>query len=297
MAWHILLEPIIEGTPVLSRKIPQTSKLKTVIALVFALGVAGLTLPAYAQQSAEVTFWESVKDSKNPAELQAYLDQYPNGTFSGLARIRIQALRGGTTPPPTATRPPATPPATTGLGPNSVLTSRQRIEEVANILFTLNYQVGDDRTTVTNDLREAIRGWERNTQQPITGDVTQAQLDRLRSARPPTIWGAVSYSWTGATGAVWNRADRRTAEADARKICDEAAGRECSVVATFGNACGASTHAAGDAGKNSYANGYTRSTMAAATEAALNDCRQRAESPNNCAIRNTFCADGSHRQQ
>lgn len=252
-------------------------------------------VPVGAQQSVEVTFWESVKDSKNPAELQAYLNTYPNGTFAALARLRIDALRGGggTPPPRTATTPPA---GGGGLGANSVLTTRAIIQEVANILYTLNYQVGDDRTVVTNDLREAVRGWERNTQQPITGDVTQAQLDRLRSARPPTNWGAVAYSWTGATGAVWNRADRRTAEADARKICDESAGRECSVVATFGDACGASVHSPGDPGKNSYANGYTRSVMQAAIDEALKDCRAKSESPNNCAIRNTFCADGKHQR-
>ncbi|MFM2423543.1 MAG: hypothetical protein RL291_2073 [Pseudomonadota bacterium] len=274
------------------------------VALLTAVGIVIApplgTSPVKAQQSVEVTFWESVKDSKNPAELQAYLDRYPNGTFAALARLRIDSLRGGgapTPPPRTTTTPPPQPPRTNnaGLGPNSVLTTRAIIEEVSNILYTLNYSVGEDRSIVTNDLREAIRGWERNTQQPVTGDVTQAQLDRLRSARPPTIWGAVAYSWTGATGTVWNRPDRRTAEVDARKICDEAAGRECSVVATFGNACGVSVHSPGDAGKNSYANGYTRAKMQDATDAALKDCRERAESPNNCAIRTTFCADGSHR--
>ncbi len=36
--------------------------------------------------------WESVKDSNNAAELQAYLDQFPNGIFSGVARARIKML-------------------------------------------------------------------------------------------------------------------------------------------------------------------------------------------------------------
>lgn len=43
--------------------------------------------------SAEITFWESVRNSQNPAELQAYLDQYPNGVFAPLARARLQTLR------------------------------------------------------------------------------------------------------------------------------------------------------------------------------------------------------------
>jgi hypothetical protein len=40
----------------------------------------------------ETLFWQSVKDSKFPADFQAYLEQYPNGTFSGLARVRVDAL-------------------------------------------------------------------------------------------------------------------------------------------------------------------------------------------------------------
>ena len=47
---------------------------------------------ALAQTPAEITFWESVRDSKNPVELQAYLDQYPNGAYAVLARARLAAL-------------------------------------------------------------------------------------------------------------------------------------------------------------------------------------------------------------
>lgn len=43
---------------------------------------------------AEVVFWESVRNSRNPDELQAYVDRYPNGTFVPLAKARIAALGG-----------------------------------------------------------------------------------------------------------------------------------------------------------------------------------------------------------
>lgn len=42
--------------------------------------------------AAEITFWNSVKDSENPAELEAYLNAFPEGTFAALARIRLKAL-------------------------------------------------------------------------------------------------------------------------------------------------------------------------------------------------------------
>lgn len=49
--------------------------------------------------SPEVTFWESVRDSDDPAELEAYLKAYPDGQFAPLARIRLQGLRQPDVPP------------------------------------------------------------------------------------------------------------------------------------------------------------------------------------------------------
>ncbi len=40
----------------------------------------------------ELSFWESVRASDNPALIRAYLDKYPNGEFSALAQIRIDEL-------------------------------------------------------------------------------------------------------------------------------------------------------------------------------------------------------------
>jgi hypothetical protein len=41
---------------------------------------------------AEVVFWDSVRDGTDVAGFEAYLAQYPNGTFAALARARIAAL-------------------------------------------------------------------------------------------------------------------------------------------------------------------------------------------------------------
>ena len=43
----------------------------------------------------ELSFWESVRESDNPALIQAYLQKYPNGEFSALAEIRIGELTPG----------------------------------------------------------------------------------------------------------------------------------------------------------------------------------------------------------
>lgn len=44
-------------------------------------------------------FWDQVKDSKNPDELSAYLEQYPKGLYAPLARVRLKALREAKAPP------------------------------------------------------------------------------------------------------------------------------------------------------------------------------------------------------
>jgi adenylate cyclase len=41
----------------------------------------------------ELSFWESVRESDNPALIQAYLEKYPNGEFMALAEIRLAELK------------------------------------------------------------------------------------------------------------------------------------------------------------------------------------------------------------
>jgi hypothetical protein len=50
------------------------------------------SIPADAS-AMELSFWDSVKNSSEPEDFEAYLNQYPNGTFAVLARRRIQNLR------------------------------------------------------------------------------------------------------------------------------------------------------------------------------------------------------------
>ena len=54
--------------------------------------VDSVSNPALAQQ--ETVFWESIRDSMNPAEFEAYLRQFPAGVFRALATVRLAALRG-----------------------------------------------------------------------------------------------------------------------------------------------------------------------------------------------------------
>jgi adenylate cyclase len=48
-------------------------------------------LSAESEVALELAMWESVKDG-SPAELETYLEQYPDGTFASLARTRLNAV-------------------------------------------------------------------------------------------------------------------------------------------------------------------------------------------------------------
>ena len=48
-----------------------------------------------ASAEVELVFWQSIADSTNPAEFEAYLRRFPNGMFRDLAQIRLEAVRAG----------------------------------------------------------------------------------------------------------------------------------------------------------------------------------------------------------
>ncbi len=113
--------------------------------------------PVYAGETAngvgsqfELLFWQSVAGSEDRNQYEAYLAQYPRGTFSGLARAKIALLdRAGRTaaaplpsvaiPAPAASPPPASPPPAmvteapppaTGAAPEGTLTLAQQLREL-----------------------------------------------------------------------------------------------------------------------------------------------------------------------
>ena len=69
----------------------------------FFVPPAGATTPpadsttAAHDQAVDLAFWDSIKDSTNPANFEAYLQQFPNGAFTPLARVRLAELSGAQT--------------------------------------------------------------------------------------------------------------------------------------------------------------------------------------------------------
>lgn len=48
--------------------------------------------PPSESNNAEITFWNSIKDSESVSEFDAYLSQYPKGTFAALAMVKKQEI-------------------------------------------------------------------------------------------------------------------------------------------------------------------------------------------------------------
>ena len=60
-----------------------------------------------ASAELEALFWQSIANSTNPAEFEAYLRRFPNGMFSELAQIRLEALRSPVNDPPASAGRPS----------------------------------------------------------------------------------------------------------------------------------------------------------------------------------------------
>ena len=67
-----------------------------------APAVSGAQQSAAASAELEGLFWQSVMNSTNPAEFEAYLRRFPDGLFSELAEARLSALRAPAGGPPGA---------------------------------------------------------------------------------------------------------------------------------------------------------------------------------------------------
>ena len=97
-----------------------------------ANGTAAPANSAVDALDTEKTFWDSVKDSKDPDEIQMYLTKYPKGYFVDLANAKLQELKGGTQVASAATNSAATNSAATitpqPVQPNQPAPSAQSVQ-------------------------------------------------------------------------------------------------------------------------------------------------------------------------
>ena len=107
-------------------------RLLLVLGIGFACGAQAGVDPA------DLAFWTSLR-SDNPAELQAYLEAFPNGRFAELARIRLKAARAAfAVPLPSAAASQPSPPATAAVVQASVVPAKQSLRSVEPVIVDLD---------------------------------------------------------------------------------------------------------------------------------------------------------------
>ena len=172
--------------------------------------LATLCIPAYAQTPASVTapsgaaaqlaaerlaaereFWASVKASEDPADIRAYLEQFPGGMFESLARNRLKRLEEAAQPQaPQVTAAPAVQtqeaaPAPSP-SPESVeealgLTRTQRIH-VQRGLTALGLDVGAADGIFGRRTRAGIAKWQLSRGEATTGYLDAEAVETLLKA-------------------------------------------------------------------------------------------------------------------
>jgi peptidoglycan hydrolase-like protein with peptidoglycan-binding domain len=242
--------------------------------------------PAEEATAAEIAFWNSVKDSKSVDEIRTYLKTYPKGTFAELARVKIKGLEGGGTS------------AVAGAGEAAARLSEADIRDIQGRLYNLNFQIAKTDGQLDVATVDAIRGWQKAMGLPATGDMTATQLQRLRSQKPPGIWGAIGYSGQGTLAPVWNLASRQDAEAKALAGCKSRTAVECKVVTVAATQCAAIARfverSADGSGNITGLVAARQSSLSNAQLLALLACNKDPRSLGRCEIHAKVCANGTH---
>jgi formylglycine-generating enzyme required for sulfatase activity len=129
------------------------------------------TAPATTGIDRDALFWQSIQGSEKVSDFEAYLSQFPKGTFAALARSRIEDLKGRQV----ASLPPAAAP--------SLAPSKDQIRETQRLLATLGYDPGPADGIMGRGTRTAIERFQRQSGRSADVMVSDELLDSLRKAR------------------------------------------------------------------------------------------------------------------
>jgi peptidoglycan hydrolase-like protein with peptidoglycan-binding domain len=146
----------------------------------------------------EVVFWQSIQNSNSPAQFQAYLDEYPNGTFAPLARARIEEMKAKPADTVRSGEKVASLPPPDGAVPaaeeveRSIGMTKQGRSRVQLALTLLGYKTGGTDGSFGPKSRAAISAWQADQQETATGYLTAKQHAALLDAAAPKLaaWDA-----------------------------------------------------------------------------------------------------------
>lgn len=231
----------------------------------------GATAVRPSGENVEVTFWNSIKNARNPQLFETYLRRYPSGAFSDIARINLEQFTIA------AAKPLAAEPAQ-----KAAVSDPGLLREMHDRLYELNFDPGPPDAT---GLKLAITEFENQSKLPATGEASQGLLTRLREIGGLKPWGAIVYDKeAGKWGMAWDNPSRKSAVDSSRENCGRAKCRY--EISFFGTSCGAFALSA---------SGFSivsRDDIQKARQAALSDCGKRGKA---CRIVSASCADGTSR--
>ena len=143
------------------------------------------------QLAAEREFWASVKASEDPADIRAYLEQFPGGMFEALARNWLKRLEKAAQPQAAqVTTAPAVPTQEAAPAPSS---SQESVEEALRLtraqrmlvqrgLTALGFDVGAVDGIFGARTRAGIGKWQSSLGEAVTGFLDAGAAERLLKA-------------------------------------------------------------------------------------------------------------------
>ena len=161
---------------------------------------SGLSTEAWVQQ--ENLFWESISNSADPADYQAYLDQFPSGVFERLARNRLRALAGR----PVSRDPPPVPPSEAAdlaaAPPLASVMAGREFHDCEGCPELVVIPAGTLSINCESDVVDCS-GDQQSTRDVVVGafalakyEVTRAQFAAFVSATGHAARGCTVYVWT-----------------------------------------------------------------------------------------------------
>ena len=149
--------------------------------------------PKAVVKSDEQLFWESVKGSRDPADLKAYLEQFPGGAFASLARNRLKRF----------SQPPAETRGTTEAVELSLGLKRSERRRIQIALSTSGFDTGGRDGLFGQRTRAAIAKWQASLGKAGTGYLDTEAARKLLEVAPDTSGGVWAVAEDGACR-LWN---------------------------------------------------------------------------------------------
>jgi hypothetical protein len=150
---------------------------------------AGSTPMSPRPADAEIVFWQTIENSKDPDDFAAYLQQFPHGRFAALAARRAQPAPAAVAPaanpsppstPPTVVAAASAPPADPArLAEAALALPVEERQSIQRWLTALGHDTGGADGQFGPQTRKAIGAYQAAKAMPATGYLTAALVTRL----------------------------------------------------------------------------------------------------------------------